>query len=181
MVPALGSGYPARRQLGGMSAGIQSMADTPRGAQPNSLRGTQHDRRSALGGNFQGRLMFWGCGIPARRAQPRVDPARTEGRCRTSLEGGNRGERHGGRSKRRSYGDLGADLPCAQSSDEVVGGVRARRGAGHAGRRTRVMALSAALSAAIALLQCTRRELALPSLVANQSVSGSSAGMRCLS
>jgi hypothetical protein len=36
-----------------------------------------------------------GCGIPARRTHTRVDPPRTEGRYPTSLEGGNRGDRHG--------------------------------------------------------------------------------------
>ena len=35
-----------------------------------------------------------GCWTPARRTQTRVDPPRTEGRCRTSIEGGNRGDRH---------------------------------------------------------------------------------------
>jgi len=50
-------------------------------------------------------LLVKGCGIPARRAPLSDEQPRPEGRHRTSLEGGNHGERHGWCSRRRRYGD----------------------------------------------------------------------------
>jgi hypothetical protein len=44
-----------------------------------------------------------GCGTPARRSELSEAVPQPEGRCRTSLEGGNRGACHGGCS--RHYGD----------------------------------------------------------------------------
>lgn len=48
--------------------------------------------------------------MPARNWHPNDDHPRPEGRCRTSLGGGNRGERQRGCSGRKRYGDSGSGL-----------------------------------------------------------------------